>query len=374
MRYLNLAARIIVGSVFIFSGFVKAVDPLGSAYKFHDYFMAFNLGFLDFLALPLAILLSTAEFVAGVSVLLNLRFRTGISLVMLLMILFTPLTLVLALTNPVSDCGCFGDAVHLTNWQTFGKNVVLVLLASLLWANRKHISPEKGGKTGLIALSAATLLAVLFSLYNIRYLPVIDFLPYKTGTVIAEKMVIPEGAPVDVYNTTFIYEKDGVRKEFTLENYPANDSSWKFIDQKSVLVKKGYVPPIHDFAIADSTGNDISGELLERKGHTFLMISGKLEDARRWRLEAGLSAGMKALEAGASFHILTSSSADVAGKYRELKPFLCSADATTLKTIVRANPGYLLISDGKITGKWSWANLPGRDELADIIRNTTVKY
>jgi len=262
MRYLRITGRIIVGLVFIFSGIVKAIDPLGSAYKFHDYFLAFNLAFLDWLALPLAIVLCAAESLAGFSVLSGIRHKTGIWTVLLLMAVFTPLTLVLALTNPVSDCGCFGDAVHLTNWQTFGKNIVILALALPVFAARKKsVQLFRSSKEWMI-IAVAGLLFILFALFNLRYLPLVDFLPYKKGTLIAEKMIVPQGAPLDEYSTSFIYEKDGVRKEFTLENYPANDSTWIFIDQKSQLVKKGYIPPIHDFSIRTLEGNDITDQIL----------------------------------------------------------------------------------------------------------------
>ena len=137
MKILRIFSRIIIGLVFIFSGVVKAIDPLGSAYKFHDYFQAFNIGFLNNLSLPLAIFLCTAEFIAGFSVLTGFRQKTGILGALILMIIFTPLTFILALTNPVSDCGCFGDAIHLTNWQTFGKNIVLFSLLIVLFTGRK---------------------------------------------------------------------------------------------------------------------------------------------------------------------------------------------------------------------------------------------
>ena len=133
MKIIRLLARIITGLVFIFSGTVKAIDPLGSAYKFHDYFQAFNLSFLNSLSLPLAVLLCTIEFIAGFSVLTGIKQKTGIITVLMLMIIFTPLTFILALTNPVSDCGCFGDAVHLTNWQTFWKNIILLAAVIILF-------------------------------------------------------------------------------------------------------------------------------------------------------------------------------------------------------------------------------------------------
>jgi len=223
MKIFRTVSRIIIGLVFIFSGVVKAIDPLGSAYKFHDYFQAFNLGFLNGLSLPLAILLSTIEFIAGISVLTGLKLKTGIWLVMILLTIFTPLTFILALTNPVSDCGCFGDAIQLTNWQTFGKNIVLFFLMIVLFKGRNNIEIHVSISTQWAVISVMTFLIIVFSLVNLRYLPVIDFLPFKPGVKIADKMIVPENAMVDEYLTTFIYEKDGVKKEFNLNNYPAND-------------------------------------------------------------------------------------------------------------------------------------------------------
>jgi len=360
MKSLRIICRIIVGLVFIFSGFSKAVDPLGSAYKFHDYFIAFNLGSLKSLSLTLAILLCMAEFIAGFSVLTGIRQKTGIWIVLLLMLIFTPLTFILALTNPVSDCGCFGDAVHLTNWQTFGKNVVLIALAIILFLTRKQAKTVLKVKTEWSVIVIILGLFVLFNLYNLKYLPVIDFLPYKTGVKIADKMVMPGGASADEYKTTFIYEKDGIRKEFDLNNYPADDTTWTFIDQKSILIKKGYQPPIHDFIITSMSGDDLTQKILSDKGYAVLMVSKKMVEADKPRLEEGFEFGRFCIANGVGFYVLTSSGTDEVKSYDNGLQF-CSADETTLKTMVRSNPGYILLKDGIIEGKWSWATLPDKD-------------
>jgi len=358
MKIIRLLSRIITGLVFIFSGVVKAIDPLGSSYKFHDYFQAFNLGFLDNFTLALAIILCTSEFIAGFSVLTGIRQKTGVWLVLILMIIFTPVTLVLAISNPVTDCGCFGDAIHLTNWGTFLKNVILITMAIILFTGRRNISKVFKPLTEWLISAGVVIIFVLFSLYNLKYLPVIDFLPYKKGVRIADEMIIPEGAAPDQYKTTFIYEKNGVRKEFDLENYPAGDSTWKFIDQKSILVQKGYQPPIHDFLITSPGGTDLTQKILDYPGYTLLMISKKLQEADKDRLEKGFSLGRACLDSGMKFYILTSSVSGVVNYYKNGLTF-CSVDETTLKTMVRANPGYMLLRDGVIEGKWSWANVPG---------------
>ena len=357
MKIIRIVSRIIIGLVFVFSGVVKAIDPLGTAYKFHDYFQAFNLGFLYKLCLPLAVLMFTAEFISGFSILSGLKFKTGLWGVIILMAIFTPVTFVLALTNPVSDCGCFGDAIHLTNWQTFGKNIVLVIFLLILYKERDQIKKIQKEKIEWPVISVVCVLVILFSLANLRYLPVIDFLPYKKGVKIADKMIVPEGVPVDKYITSFVYEKNGVRKEFSLNNYPAKDSTWKFIEQKSVLIKKGYVPPIHDFQITDQNGDNLTNEILSNKGYSVLMISKKLTEASGKYLSAGFVLGKYCISKGINFFVISASGKDEAKGYENGLSF-CSADETTLKTMVRANPGYILLKDGVIINKWSWANVP----------------
>jgi hypothetical protein len=368
MKITRNIAGIIIGLVFIFSGFVKAVDPLGTAYKFQEYFMAFHLNFLKWAALPLAILLFTAEFIAGFSVITGIRKKLGIWLVMLLMLIFTPVTFIVALNNPVTDCGCFGDAVHLTNWQTFLKNIFLISFALILFNNRREITTLFKPVIEWIIFSAIVLLITIFSFYNLRYLPVIDFLPYKKGVKIADKMVIPEGVKSDEYNTTFIYEKNGEKKEFDLTNYPADDTTWKFINQKSVLVKKGYQPPIHDFIITSKEGEDITWKVLSDTNYSMLMISKKLSDADKEHINEGLKLGSFCINHGINFYIITASVRDETENYISCLPFYFG-DETTLKTMVRANPGYLLLKDGRIIDKWSWANVPGIEWFQKLTGN-----
>jgi uncharacterized membrane protein YphA (DoxX/SURF4 family) len=367
MRIILLISRIIAGTLFIFSGTVKAVDPLGSAYKFHDYFQAFGLDFLLPLSLPLAIILFTTEFITGFSVLTGIRAREGATGLLILILFFTPLTFILALTNPVSDCGCFGDAIHLSNWQTFWKNIILLIFIMIVFLNRKQINPWLKPAVEWPVTVAAIVFFTGFSFFNLRYLPVIDFLPFSTGTVIKEKMTIPEGASADKYETTFIYEKDDQKKEFTLENYPSSDSTWIFVEQKSVLVSKGFVPEIHDFSISTMDKKDLTDSILSNQGYTLLMVSLKLEKADKERLTRGFETGVKCAKEGMDFVVLTASGTDMVSSFSNGLRF-CQVDETTLKSMVRSNPGYLLLKAGRIVGKWSWANLPG--ELSELKDHT----
>jgi hypothetical protein len=364
MKILRYISGILIGIVFIFSGTVKAIDPLGTVYKLQDYFQAFNISFLKDIALLLAILLCTTEFIAGFSVLFNIRQKSGIWIVMIMMMIFTPLTFILALSNPVSDCGCFGDAIHLTNWQTFGKNIILLVPAVFLFITRKEISPHLGITREWTTISIVTVFFLAFIFYNLRYLPVIDFLPYKTGIHIPDKMVIPEGMPTDKYETTFFYKKGGQIKEFTLDNYPANDSTWKFVEQKSLLVSKGYQPPIHDLNLTSISGDDLTQQILTSKKYTLLMISRKLGEAEPDLVRKGFELGYYCMGNLIDFFVLTASGSDEVRKYNNGLTF-CLADETTLKTMIRANPGYILLKDGTIYGKWSWANVPSKEKIIE---------
>ena len=368
MTMLKYISRIITGVVFIFSGTVKAVDPLGTTYKFQDYFTAFNLEFLKEYSLFFTVALCTLEFTAGISVLFNVRQRTGIWLVAIMMILFTPLTLFLALTNPVSDCGCFGDAIHLTNWQTFAKNIILLIPVLFLFIKRhEHIS-FNGFRKEMIIILLSTILIIVFILYNLRHLPAIDFLPYKKGTYIPDKMVVPEGSSFDRYETTFIYEKNGKRQEFTLDNYPSSDdTTWKFIDQKSILVSKGYQPPIHDFVISTIKNENITEHILSSKKPLILMISTKLQEAESDNLIKGFELGNYCKKEGIDFYVVTASVTEEINKYNK-DMIYCQADETTLKTMIRSNPGYMLLKEGTIIDKWSWANIPSPERIGQIIK------
>jgi hypothetical protein len=278
----------------------------------------------------------------------------------LLISFFTPLTLILAITNPVTDCGCFGDAIHISNWQTFGKNLILLGLIVYLFIERKKVIRIFNTLTEWTIAGIVAIIFIGFSIINLIYLPVIDFLPYSIGTNISSKMKRPEGALGDQYSTTFIYEKNGEGREFTIKNYPAGDTTWKFVRQKSVLTKKGYEPLIHDFSVTSLNNGDITAQILNDKGYTLLMISKKLTQTDREKLRKGFDIGSSCVENGISFYVLTASGSDEIKNFDDRIPFSLT-DETVLKTMIRSNPGYILLRDGTITGKWSSANVPAKE-------------
>jgi uncharacterized membrane protein YphA (DoxX/SURF4 family) len=369
MKYLLIIARIILGAVFLFSGFVKAVDPLGSAYKFSDYFAAFGLGFLEFTTLPLAVLLSSFELVLGSALIAGYRRSTVYRALFWFMLFFTILTLVLAIFNPVSDCGCFGDALVLTNWQTFLKNIFLMAFVLPLFLHRDTEYSAGRAATEWLVISFLFCGAALFSLWNYRHIPLLDFRPYDTGTVIAREMETPEGAPVDQYETTLTYRDRSTGREigFTMENYPRDTALWEFVSSESRLVNKGFEPPIHDFAIMDGSGEDQVERILADPGFTLLMISHDLSGADREALSIAEEwARLEAVAGDFSFYAVTASTSDrveeITSEAGLSYPFF-AADEIMLKTMIRSNPGFMLIANGTIIGKWGYRDFPSLGEL-----------
>jgi len=373
MKVLTQIGRILTGLIFIFSGFVKGIDPMGTAFKLEDYFTAFNVGFLDGLALPLAIMLCLVEFMTGMMLLTGSLVRLASWMAALFMALFTPLTLVLAVFNPVADCGCFGDAIVLTNWQTFFKNIVITLLVVFIFIRRDDRTAVLPLRPGLIATVAFSILFLLFMWYNLAYLPVIDFRPYKVGTNLPEAMSVPPDAEADMYDIRFIYEKDGLQKEFTLNDYPADDTTWKFIDQKSVLISRGYVPPIHDFTLVDGQGVDMTEQITGSEGDVMLMIARKLDKSDRDGLTKGYDLGTALQGEGKRFYIVTATSSEEAKALTAGFDALF-ADEVTLKTIIRSDPGFVLLHNGTIIAEWSSYGLPDKEEFSGDLNAMALKY
>ena len=370
--------RLVLAVTFVLSGFVKAVDPRGTQYKIEDYLAAMGLDGLlpEWGTLALSVGLSTLEFCLGIFLLFAIRRRFTSRLVLALMLLMTPLTLWLALANPISDCGCFGDALVLTNWQTFWKNVVLLAMAATVaWRPLEMFRfVSKTNQWLVINYSALFILAV--SLWSLYYLPQFDFRPYHVGANIREGMEMPEGAEQPQFRNTYIYEKDGVRREF-VDEFP--DSTWTFVDRREPeLVSRGYVPPIHDFSIGlvsddddvDGESEDITDLVLADSSYTFLLVAPFLEKADDSRFDLINELYEYAQEHGYGFYCLTSSGRQLRGQWRERTgaeyPF-CLTDPITLKTIVRSNPGLLLLKDGTVVNKWGRNSLPAIDaELAAL--------
>lgn len=378
MKYIKILSRILLGMVFSFSGFVKAVDPVGSAIKFGDYFNALALPKLAAYSLFFAFLLSGLEFLVGFALLFNIRYKIASWGAFAFMLIFTPLTLWIALENPVSDCGCFGDAIKLSNWETFWKNIVLFGLVVLLFVKTNDVNVKQNLKQQYIVLSIATIFIFSFQWYNYSHLPVIDFRPYSVGTYIPDKMLIPDDAPKDSTVTYLYYEKNGIVKEFTMDNYPWDDSTWVWKDTKTIVLSHGYIPPIHDLEIYkfefntanENLNNNVLDQLLADTSFSLLLIAYDLKTAPVEPLKK-LSELINYLQVHKykTYFITSSNSSDILKIHSKL-PYIISfytADATTLKTIIRSNPGLVLLKNGTIIAKWHYNDFPDINEFKEII-------
>ena len=372
--------RLLLAITFIFSGFVKAIDPLGSQYKIGDYLTALGMAgkIPEWVQLILSISLSGAEFTLGILLLLAIRRRLVSKLAFVLMLGMTLITLWLTISNPIQDCGCFGDAIHLTNSQTFIKNLVL-LVASIVVMRLPLYQVRFISKTNQwIATYFTMIFIVIVSLLSLYHLPLFDFRPYDIGQNILKGMQIPKGAKQTKYKTTFICTKNGVQKEFNENNYPYNDSTWVFVDTKQEVIEKGYEPPIHDFSITDEkTGEDLTEQILNKDGYTFLLVSPMLEVAQDRNFGDIEGIYEYAKENGYAFYGLTASTDKGIKHWRDITgaeyPFYVT-DGTTLKTMIRSNPGLLLLYKGTIINKWNHNDIPKVAELNAPLNLLTIGH
>lgn len=369
MKIIKHFARILVGLTFVFSGFVKGIDPYGFTYKFTDYFNVMGMEWLIWAAFPLAVLLSFAEFAIGVALLFNLFIRFFSWIALLFMAFFLPLTLWIAVKNPVTDCGCFGDALVISNWETFYKNVVLMALTLIVLLYRKNM-PSIGGKK-LSALLGAMSVAIygILVIYSYNHLPVFDFRPYKVGVNIPEAMKIPEGAPQEVYENIFYYQnkKTGEIQKFSEDNYPWQDTAnWAFSNIESILVKEGYEPPIHDFTAETEDGEDVLDFFIHDENYVFMLIAYDLHKSSPKSWDKINSLADWSLQHQYSFVGLTSTLLDEA---REIAVETGAAyeffncDEITLKTIIRSNPGLVVLKGGTIVAKYHFNDIPSPEEF-----------
>ena len=361
-------ARLLLALTFILSGFVKAVDPLGTQYKINDYLSAMHLKDFapDFLTLSTSVLLSAAEFVIGICLLLISR------ITLCMMVVMTLITLWLAIDDPISDCGCFGDALVLTNWQTLWKNVILLVAAAIISRWPIDMARMISRTNQWIVLYYTVLFILFIAGYCLYDLPMFDFRPYHVGANIQQGMEVPEGAQQPQFETTFIMEKDGQRKEFTIDNYP--DSTWTFIDSKTIQTAEGYVPPIHDFTIESEDG-DITSEVLNQEGYTFLLVSPHLEYADDSNFGRINQVYEYCLDNGYPFYCLTASTDRARSRWQDMTgaeyPF-CTTDEITLKTMIRSNPGLMLLRQGTVIRKWSHNRLPKEQQLTQRLEESEL--
>jgi uncharacterized membrane protein YphA (DoxX/SURF4 family) len=360
MKWIANISRILIGIVFVFSGFVKGVDPLGTAYRLEDYFIAFNWPVFIPFALFFSIFLCTLEFSVGAMVLFNLRMKISTWLLLLMMVFFTILTFNDALNNPVPDCGCFGDAIKLTNWQTFYKNLFLLPLASLLFVYRSKFKPFTSGGKQLIITAFFVAFFAGFSYMCYSHLPVIDFTEWKAG-----HKLYPENPKPVKYLLTYKNKKTGETKEYLSPNYPFSDSvwmaQWEFVAQRVEDPNEYYGKSL---IISDTSGNNVTESIIRNPGYQLIINSYDLSTADRAAFAKLNEFCKKAYADTISTAVLVSAENSVILRFvkeNNLQLDFYTTDDIVLKSIVRSNPGLLLMKDGVILKKWHRNDIPDYD-------------
>lgn len=367
--------RVVVGLLFIFSGLIKANDPMGFGYKLQEYFEVFHISFLHNYATALAIFLCTLEIILGALLLLGLwsvRVAWGL---LLIIIFFTFLTFYSAFFEVVTSCGCFGDAIPLTPWQSFSKDLVLLAMILLIFKRKDQIQPLIKKEPAQKFIAVLVVVASLgFGLYTTNFLPVLDFLPYKVGNNIPQLMIVPPGAPQDEYEITYTLKnkQSSETQKMTDKEYLKTeiwkDKNWEIVGEpESKLIKKGFDLKIKDLKITDSQGTDYNAELLENPFYNLVIVAYDLSKADQQAI-GDLNA--LAINAAENFNIrtvfLTSNSvqdAELFSKKNQLVMEVFFADAIPLKSMVRSNPGLILLKGGTVVNKWHYNNLPSYEYL-----------
>jgi hypothetical protein len=354
----------------MFSGFIKGIDVLGYTYKIQDYFVAFKMSWFTPASFYIAILFCIFEFILGVALVFRLKTKLTAVLLLLFMSFFTILTLYLALKNPVSDCGCFGDFLVISNWQTFYKNVILMMFVLIIFFTRNSYKRPKPAfyQFSICILGLITILS--FIIYCYRHLPIIDSLPWKKGNNIRQ-LVLPTPEVAKIY---LIYKNKatGETKEYPSDNYPWKDSvwlaNWQFIDQRKEIIKPFIQAPIHDFTINDEYGDDYTSDYINKPGYQLILVS---HDLNKTNKKAFTKAGLiynGCEKDSISFIALTGTSYQSIHlfiKELSIKFHIYNTDETALKTMIRSNPGLILIKDGIVIEKWHYNDFPEYSRLKE---------
>jgi uncharacterized membrane protein YphA (DoxX/SURF4 family) len=373
MKFLISFVRGLVGILFIFSGLVKADDPLGLSYKMQEFFEVWNFHWLDHFTLAFSIIMIVFEIVAGVAILVGWRMRLFSWLLLLLIIFFTFLTGYAYLSGKVRECGCFGDCIPLTAGESFTKDLLLLILIIFLFLVRDRIKPAFNQVGSVALLILATLFSIAFQWYVLIHLPVVDCLPYKAGNNMLEKMKPPPGSIPDSTVITMVYDKKGQKVEFSASKFPADfDDSYKFVSRYDKLIRKGNAEPaIKDFNLLTGDGADTTQAVLEARGYKlFVFMKEVVDPSPSWNAAFSILLTMaKSKQVPVIF--ITGDYDNVAawvqhqGLTTDITVLKC--DATAIKTAARANPTLYLLKNSTILKKWSYADferaLPSVNEL-----------
>ena len=367
IKLLMIISRLAFGLLFIFAGFIKGVDPIGTALKIKEYIGVFHLDAIDFMSIPLALALTCFEFLIGVAILKGLRMEFFSKVGLAFISCFTILTLWIAIANPVSDCGCFGEAIHLSNWGTFIKNLFLLAAALIIFINRKkfHHIAKPAIERGYLVIYA--LLIIGLQIYSIRNIPQIDFGIYKPGTdLVAQHQQMQERE----YETTFIYSKDGKEETFTINDLP--DSTWTYVDAKTVLVRGAAEDASVDFSFIDAEGNSIGNEIVEKNGPVFFISIYNVRALGNKAIEKIMNLADTLYNHNLKLYIISASSVEqtqeLFAPYEEDAGRTFDVLYSDYKAVIsfnRSSGGLTYVNNGIIIKKWARGNYP--DDIEKIL-------
>jgi uncharacterized membrane protein YphA (DoxX/SURF4 family) len=380
MKIITGISRILVGILFIISGLIKANDPLGFAYKLQEYFEVFGTEFLKPIALGLAIFICAFEVLCGVAVLTGSKMKPVSWALLLMIVFFTFLTFYSAYFNKVSDCGCFGDALKgvfgrsLTPWESFTKDIILFILIIPIFIRRNKIESFFSDKADTIIVSSSLFAVTAFSLYCYWHLPVKDFRPYAIGKSIPEQMKMPAGAKGDEYESVLVYKnkKTGESKEFSMAEYTKatylweDTLTWAWEATNNKLVKTGYHPPISDFSINNVEGEDLTQKIITNPEYNFLLIAYDIKETNRNVHPKINEFVQRCAKDSIQFIGLSGSSPNDVNNFRHDVNALYDyyiTDGTVLKTMIRSNPGLMLMKNGVVIANWHHHDFPTYDEV-----------
>jgi uncharacterized membrane protein YphA (DoxX/SURF4 family) len=369
MRYLVLFSRILVGVLFVISGLIKANDPLGFSYKLDEYFHVFGMEWMVPFSLAISILISVSEIILGVATLLGTKMKPIAWSLLGLIVFFTFLTFYSAYFNKVTDCGCFGDALKLTPWESFTKDIILLFFILVIFIYRNKIKSvfSDNAKADWASVGLTTALSLSFAFYCLWHLPVKDFRPYAIGKSIPEQMKLPEGAQPDVFETRLVYKNvsTGEIKEMLSDEYMQSKiweiSDWEWQDTKNKLVKKGDEAKIKDFKILGFDGYDYTDDFLNDPDYILVLVAYNIKKSDMKGLKKFSAFAEEANKNGLSVIGLSASSENTVEEIRHeaQAPYnFYSVDEVTLKTMVRSNPGLILLKQGVVVDMWHHNDFP----------------
>jgi uncharacterized membrane protein YphA (DoxX/SURF4 family) len=374
MKYLVLFSRLFVGLLFIVSGLIKANDPLGFSYKLEEYFEVFGMDWMAPLALAISIFIAVAEVILGVATLLGTKMKPVAWSLLGLIVFFTFLTFYSAYFNKVTDCGCFGDALKLTPWESFTKDIVLLFFILIIFINRNKIKSVFNNSpiADWISITKATVISLGFAFYCLWHLPVKDFRPYAVGKSISEGRMLPPNARQPIIESKLVYKhvSTGEVKEMPQAEYMLSkiweDENWQWLDTKTKIIDPGDEPKIKNFNIMSFDGNDYTEDYLNDPDYIFVLVSYDVNKSNKEAHRKFSDFANEAFKNGISVIGLSASSESTIEELRHevQAPFdYYSVDAITLKTIIRSNPGLVLLKQGVVMGQWHYNDFPTFDQF-----------